>query len=152
MSTSYIERMDRSVTIWLVLVLPVFLCSAAAQEQGDTVRVSRIQLAEPGLGAGSASFLIPPHLILQGQFSSPTFFFEGVPVPGTEGAVAGRLFPKTDLLAPLRVQWAREAELSTFRQVLGSIQLGGVAFLAIRQFTKAGTMTARPRPVRSTRK
>ena len=55
---------------------------------------------------------------------------------------------KQDLLAPLRAQWAREADMSTFRTIMGSLQLGGVAFLAARQLTGAGIMTARPRPVR----
>ena len=124
----------------------------AQERHPDTVVSGRIQLTSPGMDSGGALFSIPPHLLQQQSFTSPTFFFEGVPAVAGVGSVGTGFQMKQDLLAPLRVQWAREAETSTLRSVLGSIQLGGVAFLAIRQLSGAGTMTAKPRPVRSQRK
>lgn len=131
------------------------VCAAAevrAQERGpDTSHALRIELLEPGLDSGGAVFYIPPHLAAREILPPSMLFVEGVPMPG--GGIPGRGFEvKQDLLAPLRAQWSREAETKTFRTIVGSIQLGGVAFLAIRQLTGAGIMTAKPRPVRSQRK
>jgi hypothetical protein len=144
----------KSLGIALCLGL-VFLFSAAAWGQErttDSSQLERIRLAAPGMDAGSALFVIPPHLQHQQSFASPLFFFEGVQSPSGLPYPALSLQAKPDLLAPLRAQWAREANMGTFRTILGSLQLGGVAFLVARQLTGAGIMTARPRPVRSSRK
>jgi hypothetical protein len=133
----------------------VFLFSTIAMGQErttDSSQMERIRLASPGMDSGSALFVIPPHLQQQLTFASPSFFFEGVQSPSGLPYPAFALQAKPDLLAPLRAQWAREAEMRTFRTILGSLQLGGVAFLVARQLTGAGIMTARPRPVRSSRK
>ncbi len=132
------------------------LCAAVevrAQERApDTSRALRIELLEPGLDSGGAVFSIPPHLTASLVYSSSALFPEAVS-GGPAWIGPGRGFEvKQDLLAPLRAQWSREAETKTFRTIMGSIQLGGVAFLAIRQLTGAGIMTAKPRPVRSRHK
>jgi hypothetical protein len=116
------------------------------------LQLERIHLAAPGMDSGSALFVIPPHLQQQQSFASPSFFFEGVRSSSELPYSVLAFQAKPDLLAPLRAQWAREAEMGTFRTILGSLQLGGVAFLVARQLTGAGIMTARPRPVRSSRK
>jgi hypothetical protein len=131
----------------------LFSIQAQGQERNaDSSQMEHIRLAAPGMDSGGALFLIPPHLQQHQMFSSPSFIFEGVSVQSGSDVPGRPFLAKPDLLAPLRAQWAREAEMSTFRTILGSIQLGGVAFLAVRQFTKAGVMTAKPRPVRSSRK
>jgi hypothetical protein len=135
-----------------VMVLGLVAQAHGQQQDRDTTHAMRIELLEPGLDSGGAVFFIPPHLAVRPAFPSAALFFEGVPTAGGAG-LAGRGFEvKQDLLAPLRAQWAREAETKTFRMIMGSIQFGGVAFLAVRQLTGAGIMTAKPRPVRSQRK
>lgn len=140
----------RTMTIAVLLILVVVLMppTFAQERQRDTMATGHIQLADPGMGPGGATFIIPPQLEPIHAFSSPTFFFEGVPAVGGMGRSPLGFEVKQDLLAPLRAQWAREAQTSTFRTILGSIQLAGVAYLAARQLTGAGIMTARPRPVR----
>jgi hypothetical protein len=135
-----------------VMVLAVAVQARAQQRELDTTRAMHIELLEPGLDSGGAVFSIPLHLTTRPTFTSPTFFLEGVPAAGESG-IPGRGFEvKQDLLAPLRVQWAREAETRTFRTIMGSVQFAGVAFLAARQLAGAGIMTAKPRPARSRRK
>ncbi len=137
----------------LVVMVLGYVAQASAQSQDrDTTHTVRIQLLEPGLDPGGATFSIPPHLAAPPAFSSPGFFLDGVP-GRTDGGIPGRGFEvKQDLLAPLRVQWAREAETQTFRTIMGSLQFGGALFMAARQLTGAGIMTAKPRPVRSQKK
>lgn len=128
----------------------VIVTQATAQERPpDTSVGQHIQITEFGLDSGEALFVIPPHLLNARSFSSPTFFFEGVPTVANAGSPPPGFEVKQDLLAPLRVQWAREAQSRTFRSIMGSIQLAGVAYLAGRQLTGAGIMTAKPRPARS---
>jgi hypothetical protein len=150
---TYIACMkSQGVALCLGAVL-LFSTNAPGQERStDSTRLEQIRLASPGMDSGGAQFLIPQHLQQHELFASPSFFFEGVPVPSSTPSSRLAFQPKPDLLAPLRAQWAREAEMSTFRTILGSLQLGGAAFLAARQLTGAGIMTARPRPVRSSRK
>jgi len=137
------------VTVIITLTL-VFLTQVRSQErQPDTSVAGHIRISEFGLDSGGAQFIIPHDLLRERPFSSSMFFFEGVPTAANGGSSRLVLDVKQDLLAPLRVQWAREAQTSTFRSIMGSIQFAGVAFLAARQLTGAGIMTAKPRPVRS---
>lgn len=136
----------------VVMVLCVAAGRRAQHRERDTTHTGRIQLLEPGLDSGGAVFSIPPHLTGSPIVSPSLLFPEGM--SGNPAWIGpGRGFEvKQDLLAPLRAQWSREAETKTFRTIMGTIQLGGVAFLAVRQLTGAGIMTAKPRPVRSQRK
>ena len=141
--------MNGCPTCILALAIVSLTGFAPAQErQRDTAVAGHIQLTEPGMDSGGATFSIPQHLSPPSLFSSPTFFFEGVPTMAGTGFTRSGFEAKQDLLAPLRAQWAREADMRTFRTIMGTLQLGGVAFLAARQLTGAGIMTARPRPVR----
>ena len=136
----------------VVMVLCAVAGGQAQQRERDTVQAGHIRLLEPGLDSGGAVFSIPPHLTAS-PVAPPTMLFPDGVSGGPAWIGPGRGFEvKQDLLAPLRAQWSREAETKTFRTIVGSIQLGGVAFLAIRQLTGAGIMTAKPRPVRSQRK
>ncbi len=143
----------------LVLFLSVLLCSVRAVPQStvaggdrDSTHGERIVLVEPGMAPGNLIFLIPPHLERQLLFESPTFFFAGIPSLSSAPVYERPFEVHPDLLAPLRLQWEREAQLGTFRKILGSIQLGGVAYLAYRHFSKSGTMTIRPRAPKSNKK
>ncbi|HSQ74091.1 MAG TPA: hypothetical protein VLT13_00945 [Bacteroidota bacterium] len=137
-----------------LLCLTVFLLSfpsrlSAQEVQDDSASASRIIVVEPGMAPGSTMFLLPPHLEQPLQFSSPTFFFDGISSLSGSPDFGRSLEVRPDLLAPLRAQWAREAQMGTFRAILGSIQIGGVAYLAYRHFAKLGPLTARPRPAKS---
>jgi len=139
--------------VCLVLLAAMDICGAGAQEtQQDSAAVSRIVTVEPGMTPGSTQILLPPQLEQPLQFSSPTFFFKEFMPLSAMPDFARPLEVRQDLLAPLRAQWAREAEMGTFRTILGSIQIGGVAYLAYRHFAKLGPMTVRPRPAKTTRK
>ncbi|MCC6398655.1 MAG: hypothetical protein IT282_16695 [Bacteroidetes bacterium] len=144
-------------TVWLLLSALLVVAGARSQSSGVKEQhagkdTSRIILVEPGMSPGSALFLLPPHLEQPLLFDSPTSFFGELP-PSSTAWDPGRPFEiRPDLLAPLRLQWQREAELGTFRTILGSIQIGGVAYLAYRHFAKSGPMTVRPRTSKTSRK
>lgn len=154
MSGVYLSRMKT-----VCLLLSALLVVAGARSQTSVEKephagndTSRIILVEPGMSSGSALFLLPPHLEQPLLFDSPTYFFGALP-PSTSVWDPGRpLEIRPDLLAPLRLQWQREAQLGTFRAILGSIQIGGVAYLAYRHFAKSGPMTVRPRTSKTSRK
>ena len=153
-SGGYISSMK---TVCLLLSALLVVAGARPQTSGEKVQhagkdTSRIILVEPGMSPGSALFLLPPHLEQPLLFESPTTFF-GQLSPSTSAWDPGRpLEIRPDLLAPLRLQWQREAELGTFRAILGSIQLGGAAYMAYRHFAKSGPMTVRPRTSKTNRK
>lgn len=135
-------------TALAVMVMGFVVQAVARSQDRDTTHAMRIQVLELGLDAGGTTFSIPPHLSTPRTFFTPSFFLEGVSV-GTHEGIPGRGFEvKQDLLAPLRAQWAREAQTQTFRTIMGSLQIGGALFMAARQLTGAGIMTAKPRPVR----
>ncbi len=136
----------------LLVVAGVRSQSSGEKEQHAANDTSRIIRVEPGMSPGSALFLLPPHLEQPLLCESPTSFF-GQLSPSTSAWDPGRpLEVRPDLLAPLRLQWQRESELGTFRAILGSIQLGGVAYMAYRHFAKSGPMTAHPRTSKTRRK
>jgi hypothetical protein len=150
--TAYIPAM-RLIAPLLCLALFLSPSRLSAQEvQDDSISTWRIELIEPAMTPGSTMFILPPHLEQPLQFSSPTFFFDGISSLSGSPDFGRSLEVRPDLLAPLRAQWAREAQMGTFRTILGSIQIGGVAYLAYRHFAKLGPLTARPRPAKSTRK
>ena len=125
---------------------------SAQDGQRDSTSASRIVLVEPAMTPGSTMFLLPPNLEEPLPFSSPTFFFKGLFPSSISPDFGHALEVRPDLLAPLRVQWEREAQLGAFRTILGSIQIGGVAYLAYRQFAKSGPMTIRSRAEKNRRK
>lgn len=152
--TAYIAAMRLIPRLFcLTVVLLSFSSLSSAQAvQDDSVSASRIELVEPAMTPGSSMFLLPPHLEQPLRFSSPTFFFDGVRSVSDSPDFGRSLETRPDLLAPLRAQWTREAQMGTFRTILGSIQIGGVAYLAYRHFAKLGPLTARPRPTKTGRK
>lgn len=152
--TAYIPAM-RFITPLFCLTILLFSAPSrlSAQEvQDDSISSWRIELVEPAMTPGSTMFVLPPHLEQPLRFSSPTFFFDGISPPSGSPDFGRSFEVRPDLLAPLRAQWAREAQMGTFRAILGSIQIGGVAYLAYRHFAKLGPLTARPRPAKTSRK
>ena len=148
--TAYIPAM-RLIAPLLCPALFLFSSTSrlSAQEvQDDSISTWRIELVEPAMAPGSTMFILPPHLEQPLQFSSPTFFFDGISSLSGSPDFGRSLEVRPDLLAPLRAQWAREAQIGMFRTTLGSIQIGGVAYLAYRHFAKLGPLTARPRPTK----
>ena len=70
-----------------------------------------------------------PHLLVltPGDFSNEFHIASSAePPPFLATTVGGEI----DLLSPLKLQRAKENELSTLRTILGTVQLGGVAYLA----------------------
>lgn len=135
-----------------VLCVSVASRSSAQNAQADSTVTPRIIFVEPGMAPGSTLILLPPQLEQPLPFSSPTFFFKDF-ISSSASLDFGRaLEVRPDLLAPLRAQWEREAKLGAFRTILGSIQIGGVAYLAYRQLAKSGPMTIRSRAEKNRRK
>ncbi len=74
--------------------------------------------------------LEPIHEPVPGSFSNSLVFstqFNSWSFPG-----------KIDLDSPLRLQLAKQNEYGTMRAVLGTVQLGGVAYIAYRHLKKYG--------------
>lgn len=110
----------------------------------------RITLLDPGISLGKPSFFIPPRFMNEPEFSLATRFAEdGPPGMGTTRFSFSPV-PKLDLLSPLRLQWARDAELKTLKSILGSVSFGGAAYLAIRSLQKSNSKPPLPRQVKST--
>jgi hypothetical protein len=135
-----------------VALLSLHPQTQAQDGQPDSMSVSRIVRVEPAMTPGSTMIFLPPHLDQPLLFSSPTFFFKDFLTSSVSPDFGRALEVHPDLLAPLRAQWEREAQLGTWRTILGSIQIGGVAYLAYRQFAKSGPMTIQSRTSKSKRK
>ncbi len=135
-----------AVLLVLMVCVPIARGQQASGTPGpDSSHAGGIIFLGPDLSPGRPLFLFPSDLEYPPVFGSPTFFFESL--PGNSFTPVPGLFAtdKVDLVAPLRLQWEREAHMGTLRTILGSIQLGGVAYLAYRHLTKSSTMTVRPR-------
>jgi hypothetical protein len=104
----------------------------------DSTRTDRIQLVDPGISLGRPVFLLPLSLEERSAFLVPPF----VPIGGYAGGklpfLARPLSPDIDMLAPLHLQWEREAKLRPLYTVLAAVQIGGVAYIAYEHIRKRG--------------
>jgi|WetSurMetagenome_2_1015567.scaffolds.fasta_scaffold13070_5 hypothetical protein len=136
---------------WLgTLLLPLVLVAASFGQQqpavspADTARTSGVIILDPGLSTGKSSLLLPPSLRYQ-EFPEDTSIFAFWKKTAVRPPLlAGMLEPKADLTATLRAQWSKDSQLQTLRTVLGTVQLGGAAYLAYRALTAKGT----PKPIK----
>jgi hypothetical protein len=109
----------------------------------DTLRTGHIIVVDPGLSTGKSTLLLPPALQWEGTPDDTSLFSIWKQTAIKPPLIGGMLEPKADLTATLRAQWARDSELQTLRSVLGTVQLGGVAYLAYRALT-----SPTPKPVK----
>jgi hypothetical protein len=126
------------VFLSLVATLAVL---AQQRSGGDTTvadRANRITIIDSGISLGKPMLLLPPSLQSDREIAVPPFLFgggtPGVPPPFPGGGVELR----ADLTSPLRLQMESEARLRTLYTVLGTVQVGGVAYLAYRRLKKYG--------------
>ena len=133
----------------LSMLLLLAVAIAGAQERtgvdtADTARTTGIFILDAGLSTGKASLLLPPELRYE-EFGEETPLFllwrRTSVVPPLIGGLGE---PKADLTAPLRAQWAKDAQLSTLRTVLGTVQISAVGYLAYRALTSKET----PKPIK----
>jgi hypothetical protein len=105
------------------------------REQVKDTNEHLIRLIDPGISLGKPAFLLPPTLDIipddllgmsDNTLIGSTPFF---PLVTTQ---------KIDLISPFKLQRAKEEEFRTWRAILGSVQLGGVAYLAYRHIKKYG--------------
>jgi hypothetical protein len=126
-----------------ILAITVFLAVAASSQQQTEVQpndsaANRVVLFDPGISTGKATLLLPRSLQGEPSFFIPPFLFSGQ-VPGVAPPFLGGMFEqKADLTSPLRLQMESEARLRTLYTILGTVQVGGVAYLAYRRIKKYG--------------
>ena len=116
---------------------------AAAQAEKSAVAATdtteKVVVIDPGLSLGVPILLLPPSLHERKMFVVPSFVTQGSP---------GQRLPflmepprqNIDLLAPLHLQWEREEKLRPLYTVLGTVQLGGVAYIAYLHTKKYGLL------------
>lgn len=126
-----------------VILLIASACGASARQHAgappaDTGRVNRIVLLDPGLSLGRATFLFPASVGTGLSFTDPAMMFADGGFPGAGAFVGGVLEPRADLMSPLRLQWAKEKNLSYFQMVLGAVETGAVGYMAYRHVKKYG--------------
>jgi len=133
-----------------VLLLLLFLHAVSSGQQqsagttADSARTTGIIILDPGLSTGRSTLLLPPALQFEGTPEDTSIFGLWKKTAVRPPLLSGLLGPKADLTATLRVMWAKEGELKTLRTVLGTVQIGGVAYLAYRALTAKGT----PKPIK----
>lgn len=122
-------------------VLEVVLCSALLQAQGkdtsragDTLRIHDFALTGPGIVPGKGVLLIPPLLQPEGVFDPFSGMSLGLP-PALPG---GPIPSKADLMSTYLLQRERETQYNTLYMVLGTMNLGGAAYIAYRHIKKYG--------------
>jgi hypothetical protein len=136
---------------WLgTLLLPLVLVAASFGQQqpavapADTARTSGVIILDLGLSTGKSSLLLPPALRCEESPEDTSIFAFWKKTAVRPPLLAGMLEPKADLTATLRAQWSKDSQLQTLRTVLGTVQLGGAAYLAYRALTAKGT----PKPIK----
>jgi hypothetical protein len=124
-------------------ILQVFLCIAAAiaqpQQHGtaaDTSRVHQVVIVDPGIALGKPILLLPPALATES--TAEPFFVPGMRPTLPPPLIGGAYELKVDLISPYLLQRQKAQQYSTLTAVLGSIQVGGVAYLAYRHIKKYG--------------
>ena len=133
----------------LVLMMVLFAFLARSQQQAvsppaDTALHRGIIITDPGLATGRATLLLPRILQFEDMSSDTSIFAVWQKTAISPPLLGGLLEPKADLTATLRAQWARDSQFRIYRTVLGTVQIGGAAYLAYRALTAKGT----PKPIR----
>ncbi len=133
-----------------VLLLLLFAAKVScAQERigadtADTAKTTGITILDAGLSTGKASLLLPPELQYEEFGEETPLFLLWKRTSVVPPLIGGLGEPKADLTAPLRAQWAKDAQMSTLRTVLGTVQISAVGYLAYRALTSKET----PKPIK----
>jgi hypothetical protein len=124
---------------WILVACIAATLSLHGQTSSTTDRAdttdNRVRLIDPGISSGRPVFLLPPSLsIIPGDFGDPETIGLGTPPPFLGDPVTGKI----DLIAPFKLQLEKQKELQTLRSVLGTVQVGAVAYLAYKQIRRWG--------------
>lgn len=120
-------------------LLFAFVLAANGQEQKDVLArdtlADRISLAQPEWQDSRTTLLSP--------LSFEILYGDRVDLLLQPQGVLGESRPwmletKTDILSPWNLELKDEEKYSTWRSILGSVQVGGAAYLAYRYITKHG--------------
>jgi hypothetical protein len=123
----------------LLILTSIFLCPASGQEQNnvqqqDTVK-KRPQFYIPELFLTQPT-LLPPQSYGAPQESFSDFLNQSLTVPMPP--FSWRYETNLDLLTSWKQELAKQEEYQTLRTILGSIEMGGVAYLTYLHFKKYG--------------
>ncbi len=144
MSRTCIMKLIGSLLLPLVIVVGSSGQQQSALSPADTARTTGVVILDPGLSTGKAMVLLPPALQFEESAEETSIFAFWKKTSIRPPLLAGMLEPKADLTATLRAQWSKDNQLSTLRTVLGTVQIGGVAYLAYRALTAKET----PKPIK----
>ena len=144
MSRTCIMKLIGSLLLPLVIVVGSSGQQQSAVSPADTARTTGVVILDPGLSTGKAIVLLPPALQFEESAEETSIFALWKKTSLRPPLLAGMLEPKADLTATLRAQWSKDNQLSTLRTVLGTVQIGGVAYMAYRALTAKET----PKPIK----
>lgn len=136
-STEANMKLSGTVSLAILFPLLAFGQQGGTSSMPDTVSASGVTIVDLGFSSGKPTVVLPPSLEERPLPFSPSLLF----VQSAEDPppyLLGNFEPKIDLLASLRLQRQKEEELRTLRTILGSVQIGGVAYLAYRRLKKYG--------------
>jgi hypothetical protein len=125
---------------FLTLVI-TFATSGQQRSGGDTTgadTVNRITIIDPGISYGRPTLLLLPSLQHDAMNGFPEFLFLEETPGGRPPFLGGMIQQKADLVSPLRLQMESAERLKTLRTVLGTVQIGGVVYLAYRHIKEYG--------------
>jgi hypothetical protein len=123
-------------TLFCFLVLAL---AAHGQEQNkvliDDTLTNRLSIAQPQREVSRDTFLSPLSIeILYGDRADLLLQPHGV----LDELQPWMIEKKTDMLSPWNLELRDQEEYRTWRSILGSVQVGGAAYLAYRYITKHG--------------
>lgn len=121
----------------------VITLAASGQHQSgsDTTTadtVNRITIIDPGISSGKPTLLFPLSLQHDAMTGFPEFLFLEETPGMRPPLLGGAIEPKVDLISPFRLQMESADRLKTMRALLGTVQIGGVVYLAYRHIRKYG--------------
>jgi len=141
MPESVTVGINRGLITVLIVIAGTSLLSARELQERDTVRIVNPAQSEPVLSFNRPIPLIIPRLEDPPAFEVPLpFLFVPVSVSAFPLLIPNDPFPRPDLTSPLTLQRASEEKNKLLYQVLGTVQIGGVAYLAYRHIKKYGFM------------
>jgi hypothetical protein len=134
----------RPVAAAVLIVLATSVAYAQRRSTADTVVSNPVFSRDTGRATGNASLFLPQSLPFELSLDEPSLFDYWKRTSLKPPLLGSLAEPKADLMAPLRDQWAREDRMSTIRNVLGTVQLSAVGYLAYRALTSKET----PKPIK----
>jgi hypothetical protein len=126
------NKMDR--IFYILILLFVLMLVAHGQEPKDTSTI------KPNIFDSGLSIVTPPVLSNLSFRTAPAFYPTLLQSPFTLGmrSFSWKSPERIDLVSPWQYELTKQEELRTLRTILGTVQLGGVAYLAYRHIKKYG--------------